>query len=206
MPNRKKLQVTPRKAPQQARSSELVDAILRAAIRVLERDGAAGFTTIKVAKQAGVSVGSLYQYFPNKQSILFRLQADEWDSTARLLNGILSDGERSPQQRLRAATHAFFRTELEEAPLRRALGDAAPLYREAEPARAHRERGLPVLLRVLSEAAPQLSAKRRAFLAELYVTVLASVGERISETVESASQLETWSDAVADMFLAYLRE
>jgi len=206
MPKRKKPQVTPRKTPQQARSSDLVGAILRAAIRVLQRDGAAGFTTIKVAKQAGVSVGSLYQYFPNKESILFRLQADEWDITARLLNGILSDGERSAPERLRAATHAFFRTELEEAPLRRALGDAAPLYREAEPARAHRERGLPVLSRVLAEAAPQLSAKRRAFAAELYITVLASVGERISETVQSALQLETWSDAVADMFLAYLRE
>ncbi|WAS99597.1 helix-turn-helix domain containing protein [Nannocystis poenicansa] len=66
MPRRPRPVLSPRKTPQQARSSRLVEAILQAAVRVLERDGAAAFTTVRVAERAGVSVGSLYQYFPNK--------------------------------------------------------------------------------------------------------------------------------------------
>jgi AcrR family transcriptional regulator len=65
--------ISPRKAPVQLRSEQTVGAILAAAARVLTRDGAAGFTTNKVAEKAGVSIGSLYQYFPNKESILSEL-------------------------------------------------------------------------------------------------------------------------------------
>src|ERR1700734_177650 len=93
----------PRKQPSQQRSTELVAAILAAAIRVLEREGAARFTTIRVAEVAGVSVGSLYQYFPNKQAILFRLQLDEWQATSTMLDTILGDPTRTPQQRIQAA-------------------------------------------------------------------------------------------------------
>lgn len=61
---------SPRKQPSQARSAITVDALIEAAIRVFEAEGYAGTNTIKVAACAGVSVGSLYQYFPNKLSLL----------------------------------------------------------------------------------------------------------------------------------------
>src|SRR6516225_323090 len=103
VPRRSDAATAPRKLPQQARSTRLVEAILQAAVRVLEQDGAAGFTTVRVAERAGVSVGSLYQYFPNKQSILFRLQQDEWAATGRLLDGIFADTRLDSAQRLRVA-------------------------------------------------------------------------------------------------------
>src|ERR1700759_4740287 len=140
MPRRRSPPTAPRKTPKQARSSQLVEGILQAGIRVLEREGATASTTVRVAEKAGVSVGSLYQYFPNKESILFRLQLDEWTATGRLLDGIFGDSKLTAAERLRAALRAFFRSELDEAPLRRALGDAAPLYRDAPEARAHRDR------------------------------------------------------------------
>ncbi|MGD9881105.1 MAG: TetR/AcrR family transcriptional regulator [Reyranella sp.] len=59
----------PRKKPTQERSTATVDAIIEAAIRILRRDGWAGLTTTRVAEVAGVSVGSLYQYFPNRAAI-----------------------------------------------------------------------------------------------------------------------------------------
>lgn len=59
----------PRKKPTQERSTATVDAIVEAAIRILRRDGWAGLTTTRVAHVAGVSVGSLYQYFPNRAAI-----------------------------------------------------------------------------------------------------------------------------------------
>src|SRR6201996_4203766 len=101
--------ISPRKAPRQRRSTQLVADILEAAIRVLEKEGAARFTMARVADKAGVSVGSLYQYFPNKESILFRLQTAEWDETRGMLARILAEPG-SPETRMRKAVKFFFRS------------------------------------------------------------------------------------------------
>ena len=63
----------PRKLPKQARSGATVEAILEAAAQVFERHGYAAGTTNRIAERAGVSIGSLYQYFPNKDAILVAL-------------------------------------------------------------------------------------------------------------------------------------
>ena len=89
MPDRPSLGISKRKQPRQARSSDLVAAVLEAATQVLGEVGAERFTTARVAERAGVSIGSLYQYFPNKAAILFQLQSDEWRDTTALLAGIL---------------------------------------------------------------------------------------------------------------------
>ena len=60
----------PRKSPVQARSTASVDAILKATVQVLLRVGKEKLTTTRVAARAGVSVGTLYQYFPNKRALL----------------------------------------------------------------------------------------------------------------------------------------
>ena len=63
----------PRKMPGQARSQETVGVILEASARILESAGLRGFNTNAIAAKAGVSVGSLYQYFPNKDAIVLAL-------------------------------------------------------------------------------------------------------------------------------------
>ncbi|MCZ6853182.1 MAG: TetR/AcrR family transcriptional regulator [Gammaproteobacteria bacterium] len=65
--------IDPRKRPRQARAAATFDAILEAAARILEKDGIESVNTNAVAELAGVSVGSLYQYFPTKESILAEL-------------------------------------------------------------------------------------------------------------------------------------
>lgn len=64
---------TPRKQPLQARSTLTVEAVLEASFQVLEREGYARFTTTRVAERAGVSVGSIYQYFPNRTALIAEL-------------------------------------------------------------------------------------------------------------------------------------
>jgi AcrR family transcriptional regulator len=76
----------PRKAPQQPRAQATVDAILEAAARILERDPAQEFTTNHVAERAGVSVGSFYQYFPNKASLIAALLDREHDAAASAID------------------------------------------------------------------------------------------------------------------------
>jgi AcrR family transcriptional regulator len=66
-------QISPRKTPKQSRAVVTVDAILQAAARILVEQGYEKLNTNEVAKIAGVSVGSLYQYFPNKQALLAEL-------------------------------------------------------------------------------------------------------------------------------------
>jgi len=62
-------QLNPRKQPAQRRAAETFDAILEAAAHILERDGLTGYSTNAIAERAGASIGSLYQYFPNKDAI-----------------------------------------------------------------------------------------------------------------------------------------
>jgi AcrR family transcriptional regulator len=72
----------PRKTPIQARSNASVNAILQATVQVLLREGLARITTKGIAARAGVSVGTLYQYFPNKSSLLYVLYRQRLDSFA----------------------------------------------------------------------------------------------------------------------------
>lgn len=73
MPAAAPTDLTPRKQPRQARAVATVDAIFEATIQVLVSDGPRRLTTTLVARRAGVSVGSMYQYFPHKQALFYAL-------------------------------------------------------------------------------------------------------------------------------------
>ncbi len=204
MADRRSSSISSRKQPKQARSTELVSTILEAAVQVLAKEGAQRFTAARVAERAGVSVGSLYQYFPNKAAILFRLQSDEWRHTTELLRGILEDGTRPPFERLRRLVHTFIRSECEEAETRGALDDAAPLYRDAPEARAAKAAGQGIIQAFMCEALPQASEATRTLAADLIKTTLSAVGKQFSETPRSAAEIDAFAGAMADMFCAYL--
>lgn len=196
--------ISTRKEPRQARSTGLVADILEAAAQVLAEGGAQRFTTARVAEKAGVSVGSLYQYFPNKASILFRLQTEEWRSTAALLRGILEDRTTPPLERLRAAVHAFVRTECEEAEMRQALGDAAPFYRDAPEAQAPKASSTRTMQLFMAEMLPRAPEATRGLVGDVVMMTLSAVGKHISEAPRPAAEIASYADAVADMLCAYL--
>jgi AcrR family transcriptional regulator len=75
----------PRKAPKQERSRLVVDAIVEASARVLVRDGFDAMSPVRVAEVAGVSVGSLYQYFPHKEALVTAVLEREADREAAFL-------------------------------------------------------------------------------------------------------------------------
>lgn len=66
-----KVRLTPRKTPRQARAAATLEAILEATLQVLLVTGPTRLTTTSVAERAGVSIGTMYQYFPNKQALLY---------------------------------------------------------------------------------------------------------------------------------------
>jgi AcrR family transcriptional regulator len=205
MADRRSSSISSRKQPQQARSADLVATILEAAIQVLTREGAQRFTTARVAEKAGVSVGSLYQYFPNKAAVLFRLQSDEWRQTTELLRVILEDIERPPLERLRTLVHTFIRSECDEAAMRVALNDAAPLYRDAPEAQAAKASGSRTIQVFMREVLPNASETTRTMAGDLIKTTLSEVGKQFSESPRTAAEIEAYAEAMADMFCAYLR-
>lgn len=205
MSDKRNPRISSRKQPQQARSSELVASILEAAVQVLASEGAQRFTTARVAERAGVSIGSLYQYFPNKAAILFRLQSDEWRRTTRLLGEILEDTTRPPLARLRRLVLAFVRSECEEAAIRVALSDAAPLYRDADEAREVKAEGARVFQVFLRGGAlPEVAEAERSLAGDLLTTTLGAVGKQFSEQPRSEAEIERYAEALADMLCAYL--
>jgi AcrR family transcriptional regulator len=204
MPTRRGAQISSRKQPKQARSTDLVAAILQAAVHVLENEGASRFTTARVAEMAGVSVGSVYQYFPNKAAILFHLQSNEWRQTGQMLSAILADISKPPLERLRTFVHAFLQSEFDEAKIRVALNDAAPLYRDAPEARKAHAVINHTVESFMREALPDTSSATRALAGELIATTFSSVGKQISAKPRRPAEIEAYADAMADMFCAYL--
>jgi AcrR family transcriptional regulator len=88
MAQKKSNVLQPRKLPQQARSKATLEAVLEATLQVLLREGAQRLTTTRVAERAGVSVGTLYQYHPNKHALVFAL-------LERHLNGLTEAVEKA---------------------------------------------------------------------------------------------------------------
>ena len=89
-------ELEPRKTPQQSRSVATVEAIHDATIQVLLKGGEDRLTTVHVAARAGVSVGTLYQYFPNKQSLLFAVLERHLQRTAKAVEEVCAANHFQP--------------------------------------------------------------------------------------------------------------
>jgi AcrR family transcriptional regulator len=83
----------PRKTPSQRRSAETVRVILEGAARILEERSLTGFTTNAVAERAGVSIGSLYQYFPGKDALLAALVAEAQSANLAALEMAVAEAD-----------------------------------------------------------------------------------------------------------------
>lgn len=85
-----------RKQPKQPRSRATVDALVEAGARVLGRRGWRGFSTNVVAQTAGASIGTLYQYFPNKVSLLAAIRARHRQAVLEVIDAMALDGASLP--------------------------------------------------------------------------------------------------------------
>ncbi|MBD3258643.1 TetR family transcriptional regulator [candidate division GN15 bacterium] len=118
-----------RRHPEQARSQETVRAIMEAAADIISREGYARASTNRIAQRAGVSIGSLYQYFPNKQAILVRLLEDHVEDVTTHINqliGRLADAEVPIEQTIRDILLAIVDRHAGQPRLHRVLAEETP--------------------------------------------------------------------------------
>jgi AcrR family transcriptional regulator len=111
-----------RKTPLQARSTATVEAISEATIQVLLRHGAQRLTTTRVAERAGVSVGTLYQYYPNKQSLLFAVLEHHLNNVMARVEAACENACHKPlAEMIRDMVEAFVDAKMERADISVAL-------------------------------------------------------------------------------------
>ena len=189
----------PRKKPRQTRSRVMADNIVEASARVLSERGAAGFTTNHVAERAGVSIGSLYQYFPNKAALLMAVLERENAGTLAALDEVLGNSKLTAEERIRVAIERFLATEAGESKLRRALQQAEAYFGAELDSRAVARRRIHTFLLETG----LLADPHDPFPADLLTTAVASIAEEV--TNRDSVDLDRWARSLADMLLLWLR-
>jgi AcrR family transcriptional regulator len=180
--------------------------ILDASLRVLQAEGALGFTTTRVAAEAGISVGSLYQYFPNKHALVSAMheddQRDGWDHIAR----VLDRHDWSGQHRIGSLTQWFFASETEEAASMGVVdGDIEVFLREGTINAELYEQAINRFAAFVAEVSDARRTKvELRFAAEFMMVTIESVGKSVAARQLSAAQVRTWADATAQMICTQL--
>ena len=117
----------PRKTPVQARSAITVEAISEATIQVLLTHGMDRFTTTRVAERAGVSVGTLYQYYPNKESLLFAVLEAAMDRVSAAVETACEEASHKPlPDMIRKVVEAFVDAKMDRPDISAALYQVMP--------------------------------------------------------------------------------
>lgn len=204
MPRVAGVALEPRKTPVQARSAASVEAMLEAAVQVLLNEGKERLTTRKVADRAGVSVGTLYQYFPNKSALLQAVLRDHLDGVARTIERVC--GERKGETLDAMATslvEEFMRAKMLHVARSRALYSVSDDVRGAEIARQNAARNIASVAGMLESAEERLKEDARV-VAAIVLATMAGVSRRILESQPRDGELEAMQRGLATMVRAYL--
>lgn len=117
----------PRKSPAQSRSRATVEAILDATAHILLNDGLAATSTNRVAEKAGVSIGSLYQYFPNKNALIGALRRRHAEAMRATVLQLAGPAASAPlPEAVRSFIHAVMQAHRIDPQLHRILAQEAP--------------------------------------------------------------------------------
>lgn len=165
-------QLSPRKKPTQTRSRATVDAILAGAAQVLSANGYAAATTDRIAERAGVSIGSLYQYFPNKDAVLVALAEQHIDAGFALVRGLVAEALRERlgiDALLRRFIDAMVALHENEPDLHRILFEEAPLPSSVRRGLRKRENAFATQVSALLEAHPEVRLRQSGVTAYILV-------------------------------------
>lgn len=203
-----KPQLLPRKSPRQARSKALVMAILDATAQVLVERGYAGSSTNLIASRAGVSIGSVYQYFPNKDSLIAALRERHATDLYDTLDAVLT--RRNPQsleEKLSAIVHGWMLAHQLEPDLHRVVEQEFPFFE-----RAHQDQ-IPIYRTIVERVRQLLEEHREQLLPDNLDLATWMVLQTIESLIHAATtttplpvhQPAAIEQQIVDMLTRYLQ-
>ena len=204
MPRRPKVVFEPRKLPIQARSTASVNSILEATIQVLRDVGKEQLTTTRVARRAGVSVGTLYQYFPNKKALLQAVLRNHLESVAGALEEVCRNATNSSlAQIVTELVDTFLEAKMKEIKTSVALYSVSS---DVDGSRIAREISTRVNKAIASALANAREPLRNdpQLVASLIQGAMAGVGHRLLESVSPEKQYQPLKHELAVMMRAYV--
>jgi AcrR family transcriptional regulator len=197
----------PRKRPLQTRSRRTVDAVVKAAAQVFATRGYAGGTTNHIAERAGVSIGTLYEYFPNKDALLVALMEKH-----------IRDGERVLQRAaaemagrtvgIRESVRHFVRAMVDfhahERALHRVLFEESPLPRRVRQTLTELEQRVTGQVETLIREAPDVSVKDPALTAAIVVQAVEGLTHKLVLHGERDEDIDLYVDEICRLVTSYL--
>ena len=204
MPQRSHVLLEPRKSPIQARSAASVDAILEATIQVLLDVGKERLTTTRVALRAGVSVGTLYQYFPNKSSLLQAALRSHLDRVAEAVERVCLEQKGNPlRQMATALITTFLEAKMRDTKTSVALYSVSSDVDGAKIAQEMGRRSNKAVAAMLETTSEVLTTDPR-LVASMLQDAMVGVSRRMLESGSPEKQLESFRRELIVLACAYL--
>ncbi len=205
MPRRFQPILEPRKSPVQARSTATVNAILEATIQVLLQMGKERLTTTRVARKAGVSVGTLYQYFPNKTAMLRAALKRHMDDVTEAIELVCEEQKgNSLEQMASALITAFLEAKMKDAKTSVALYSVSS---DVEGAKIVQETGIKTnkaVVGMLKTAREQLTTDPQ-LVASMLQAAMVGVSRRLLESTAPEKQFDTLRRELIFLACTYLK-
>ncbi|MFI5590375.1 TetR/AcrR family transcriptional regulator [Amycolatopsis sp. NPDC051758] len=197
--------IQPRKQPRQVRAELTRQRILTAAAHVFGEHGYAAGTTNRIAEQAGISIGSLYQYFPNKDAILAELLLRHLDDGAAATAKIQAGRLPGPiDEVFRVFVRGAINTHLDEPQLLRVLLEQAPRSRHLLEKVERLKQSLVGYLRELLDDHPEVRITDTETAARLIVTTVELVVHQLVADHEPVD-VDRLEDEMVAMLTRYVR-
>jgi AcrR family transcriptional regulator len=204
LPHRSQIALEPRKSPVQARSTASVDAILQATIQVLLNVGKERLTTTKVALRAGVSVGTLYQYFPNKSALLQAVLRRHLAEVAEAVElACWEQHGRTLRQMATALVIAFLQAKMKDPKTSVALYSISSDLDGAKIAQQVGTRFHKAIVQMLETASEPLTTDRR-LVASMLEGAMIGTSRRMLESGAPEKQYDSVREELIFMACAYL--
>jgi len=196
--------LTPRKSPVQARSSASVDAILEATVQVLLGVGKERLTTTRVALRAGVSVGTLYQYFPNKSSLLQAVLRRHLDAVTDAIEQVCQQQKGNTLQQMAIAlVNAFLEAKMQNPKTSVALYSVSADVDGAKIALQTGARSNKSIIEMLSTARKPLT-KDPQLVASMLQSAMTGVSRRLLESSAPEKHFDILRNELIFLVSAYL--
>lgn len=200
-PKKKKTKIQV-KAPTQERSRQTVSTILEAASKILIREGFFGVTTDKIAKEAGVSIGSLYQFFGNKESVVSAVIHNMFETDQQWVTGKVRELEGLPlEQKVRRMIDMGVQVYMQNAELRKKLQNIQVYLTDSE-FYANTMKGYQDLI---MRNLPQMPGRNPQKVAYIIVTAFIGLLDRAIIDMKDLGADKEFQQELERLFVNYLK-